>query len=159
PSSPLVMAPSERLAVVYPVAAPPSRPCRLLRSVPSPGRRSPLLTVVLHRLGIASPSLPPLAAPLRLDRIPLPLPWGRAAVELNQDLCALRRSELGGSRRVLHSAAGRIKSLALEGLVPRLEQALDESEAERRQFVDEILQKIATRVGELYEAIHPTEGL
>src|SRR5262249_47020462 len=73
PSSPLVMAPSERLAVVYPVAAPPSRPCGLLRSVPSPVWRSPLLTVVLHGLGIASPSLQPLAAPLRLVRIPLAL--------------------------------------------------------------------------------------
>lgn len=47
----------------------------------------------------------------------------------------------------------------LDVLIPRLEQALDEMEKERREFVDEILGTIATRVGELYEEIHEGEGL
>lgn len=47
----------------------------------------------------------------------------------------------------------------LDILVPRLEQALIEIESERRLFVDDILRKIAVRVGELYEQIHPGEGL
>lgn len=47
----------------------------------------------------------------------------------------------------------------LDLLVPRLEAALKEFQNERRAFVDEILSKIAIRVGELYEAIHPNEGL
>ena len=32
-------------------------------------------------------------------------------------------------------------------------------QTERRQFVDNILKQVASRVGELYEAIHPGEGL
>ncbi|MEK6409535.1 MAG: AAA family ATPase [Acidobacteriota bacterium] len=47
----------------------------------------------------------------------------------------------------------------LDVLIPRLEQALEEMEKERREFVDEILGKIAARVGELYEEIHEGEGL
>jgi energy-coupling factor transporter ATP-binding protein EcfA2 len=47
----------------------------------------------------------------------------------------------------------------LDILIPRLEQALTEIETERRQFVDDILRKIATRVGKLYEEVHPGEGL
>jgi uncharacterized protein YhaN len=47
----------------------------------------------------------------------------------------------------------------LDILVPRLEQALTEIETERRLFVDDILRKIAARVGEFYEQIHPGEGL
>jgi energy-coupling factor transporter ATP-binding protein EcfA2 len=47
----------------------------------------------------------------------------------------------------------------LDLLIPRLEQALTEIETERRLFVDNILRKIATRVGELYEHIHPGEGV
>lgn len=47
----------------------------------------------------------------------------------------------------------------LDLLVPRLEAALLEIKTERRAFVDEILGRIAIRVGELYEAIHPNEGL
>ena len=47
----------------------------------------------------------------------------------------------------------------LDLLVPRMEKALSEIEEERRLFVDDILKKIATRVGTLYEKIHPDEGL
>lgn len=47
----------------------------------------------------------------------------------------------------------------LASLLPRLEMANEVFVAERRDFVDDILSKIATRVGELYEEIHPGEGL
>lgn len=46
-----------------------------------------------------------------------------------------------------------------DALLPRLERAHEIFVSERRNFVDEILRKIATRVGELYEEIHPKEGL
>ena len=46
----------------------------------------------------------------------------------------------------------------LEALLPRLERALEISEDERRRFTDELLAKIATEVGRLYEKIHPGEG-
>lgn len=44
-------------------------------------------------------------------------------------------------------------------LLPRLKDALQVMQRERRQFVDDILRQVADRVGELYEAIHPGEGL
>ena len=47
----------------------------------------------------------------------------------------------------------------LEAFLPRLKDALTLVERERRRFTDSILSAISTRVGELYEAIHPSEGL
>lgn len=47
----------------------------------------------------------------------------------------------------------------LSALVPRLEKTHEILIEERRLFVDEILNRIAQRVGELYEDIHPGEGL
>lgn len=47
----------------------------------------------------------------------------------------------------------------LDVLIPRLEKVLAEVVAERQKYVDSILGKIAVRVGVLYEAIHPGEGL
>ncbi|MEO0770880.1 MAG: hypothetical protein AAFY72_15910 [Cyanobacteria bacterium J06649_4] len=46
----------------------------------------------------------------------------------------------------------------LEALIPRLEKALAICEEERRRFTDELLTKIASEVGRLYEKIHPGEG-
>jgi energy-coupling factor transporter ATP-binding protein EcfA2 len=48
---------------------------------------------------------------------------------------------------------------ARAALLPNLESALASVEQTRRQFVDDILRDISQRVGELYEAIHPGEGL
>src|SRR5690242_16596443 len=45
----------------------------------------------------------------------------------------------------------------LSSLVPRLEKTHQILIDERRQFVDEILNRIARRVGELYKEIHPGE--
>jgi ABC-type dipeptide/oligopeptide/nickel transport system ATPase subunit len=47
----------------------------------------------------------------------------------------------------------------LDRLLPRLELALEIVEDERKKFTDGVLQAIATRVGTLYEAVHPGEGL
>lgn len=47
----------------------------------------------------------------------------------------------------------------LETLVPHLKKALELVERERKKFSDNILNAISTRVGELYEVIHPGEGL
>jgi len=47
----------------------------------------------------------------------------------------------------------------LAKLIPRISTTLDEVEIVRRGFVDTILGKISTRVGTLYETIHPGEGL
>lgn len=47
---------------------------------------------------------------------------------------------------------------ALATLIPKLEQALQISEEERKAFTDELLTQIADEVGRLYEKIHPGEG-
>lgn len=47
----------------------------------------------------------------------------------------------------------------LDRLLPRLELALEIVVDERRKFTDGILNTIAAKVGELYEAVHPGEGL
>lgn len=47
----------------------------------------------------------------------------------------------------------------LDQLLPRLERALEIVVDERRKFTDGVLQAIAAKVGELYEEVHPGEGL
>ena len=47
----------------------------------------------------------------------------------------------------------------LEALLPRIRRAAELVAQERKKFTDEILSAISVRVGELYEAIHPGEGL
>lgn len=47
----------------------------------------------------------------------------------------------------------------LDQLLPRLKRALEIVVDERRKFTDNVLQAISTRVGKLYEAVHPSEGL
>ncbi|SPK70831.1 conserved protein of unknown function [Cupriavidus taiwanensis] len=47
----------------------------------------------------------------------------------------------------------------LEALLPRLRRMLEVVEQERKRFTDAILSAISARVGELYEVIHPGEGL
>lgn len=49
--------------------------------------------------------------------------------------------------------------LELDKLMPRYQQVLEAMADERRAFVDSILQRIAVRVGELYEMVHPGERL
>ncbi len=47
----------------------------------------------------------------------------------------------------------------LDRLLPRLGRALEIVAEERKRFTDDFLSRIATCVGELYEAVHPGEGL
>lgn len=47
----------------------------------------------------------------------------------------------------------------LDKLIPRLESALEIVADERRKFTDGVLAAIAKKVGDLYEAVHPGEGL
>ena len=47
----------------------------------------------------------------------------------------------------------------LDKLIPLYEKVLEAIADERKAFVDAILKAIAKRVGELYEAVHPGEGL
>jgi hypothetical protein len=47
----------------------------------------------------------------------------------------------------------------LETLLPALQRTLAVVEQERKKFTDGILAAIATRVGELYDLVHPGEGL
>ena len=47
----------------------------------------------------------------------------------------------------------------LEALLPKINEAEKLVAQERKKFTDDILAAISSRVGELYEAIHPNEGL
>jgi energy-coupling factor transporter ATP-binding protein EcfA2 len=49
--------------------------------------------------------------------------------------------------------------LELDSLLPRLEKTHQIIVEERRDFIDNILERIATRVGEFYDEVHPGEGL
>lgn len=53
--------------------------------------------------------------------------------------------------------AARVKEL--EALIPNVDEALKQCEDERRKFSDGIMSDIANEVGELYEQVHPGEGL
>jgi hypothetical protein len=68
------------------------------------------------------------------------------------------------TRELLRSTHGRYALHAdqrtrLDSLVPRVEAALALCVAERQAFVDGIISEIAKQVGELYEKVHPGEGL
>lgn len=81
--------------------------------------------------------------------------WARTA-----EACVADKKFVGALRtslRILEENKQRAKELEL--LVPRLKQVLELIERERKSFTDAILNAISIRVGELYEAIHPGEGL
>lgn len=71
-----------------------------------------------------------------------------------------RRSQLQTVRDALSQYRHNTQQKAeLDSLLPRLERVHEILMEERRDFVDNILGRIATRVGELYEEVHPGEGL
>lgn len=81
--------------------------------------------------------------------------WKKAAdscVDSKNFLETLRRS-----LRDLEDSESTAKEL--EAILPRLREILKTVEDERKKYTDLILGNISTRVGELYEAIHPGEGL
>ena len=81
--------------------------------------------------------------------------WARTA-----EACVADKKFVGALRtslKVLDDNEQRAKEL--EVLVPRLKQTLELVERERKRLTDAILSAISTRVGELYETIHHSEGL
>jgi hypothetical protein len=95
--------------------------------------------------------------------------WG-AWIALHQDkrlqwvaaseACVADNKFIGTLRASLGALAENEKRAKdLETLLPRLKKTLELVESERKKFTDNILNAISARVGELYEAIHPGEGL
>lgn len=75
------------------------------------------------------------------------------------DACVADKRFIGTLRTSLEVlASNEERAKELEALVPRLQKILELIERERKTFTDDILSAISTRVGELYEAIHPGEG-
>lgn len=84
----------------------------------------------------------------------------RAALASDLD----KRREQKGFLQALKLAIGTYDSKYadrrdLDVLVPIVQSTFEEVQQERHAFVNEILGAIASRVGELYEQIHPGEGL
>ena len=81
--------------------------------------------------------------------------WGSAS-----EACVADKKFIGTLRTSLEALAiNERRARDLETLLPRLKKTLELVERERKRFTDNILNTISTRVGELYEAIHPGEGL
>lgn len=80
-----------------------------------------------------------------------------------QLLAAKYNRELGFFHTLRHAVATYDSNAAIQKeldlLLPRLQSALQVMMEARRDFVDAVLDRIAARVGEMYEAIHPNEGL
>ena len=80
----------------------------------------------------------------------------RAERELRQKRLLLAKT----LRRAVETYDENFRTQAeLAFLLPRLKDAPAIMQAERHKFVDDILARVADRVGELVEAIHPGEGL
>jgi energy-coupling factor transporter ATP-binding protein EcfA2 len=81
--------------------------------------------------------------------------WARTA-----EACVADKKFIGALRTSLNTLKeNEQRAKELEVLIPRLKQVLELIERERKRFTDAILSAISVRVGELYEAIHPGEGL
>ena len=81
--------------------------------------------------------------------------WTRTADDCVEDKKFV--GALSTSLEALEENEQQAKDLAV--LLPRLKQTLELVERERKKFTDAILSTISTRVSELYETIHPGEGL
>jgi AAA domain len=92
------------------------------------------------------------------------------------DLTALRAAgtDAAGRRAALEASAAKYsgvktaldqhdenvsKQAGLSLVLPRLKQALEVCEKQRKQYLEQVLVAIAVEVGRLYEVIHPGEGL
>jgi hypothetical protein len=85
----------------------------------------------------------------------LPRAWKQAEGE-RQD----KRYFLGTLRRALETYDENFQARQeLVDLLPRLQRALEILEAERHDFTDKMLARIAAEVGRLYAAVHPGEEL
>jgi energy-coupling factor transporter ATP-binding protein EcfA2 len=76
------------------------------------------------------------------------------------DACIHDKKFVGTLRRSLASLQENEKQAReLETLLPRIKTIAELVAKERKKFTDDILSAISVRVSELYEAIHPKEGL
>ena len=76
------------------------------------------------------------------------------------EACVADKKFISTLRTLLDAMASNEKSAKkMEAFLPRLRETLKLVERERKRFTDKILGAISKRVGELYEAIHPREGL
>ena len=81
--------------------------------------------------------------------------WGLAA-----DACIADKKFIGTLRTSLAALKeNERQAKELETLVPRIKATAELIARERKKFTDDILSAISVRVGELYEAIHPGEGI
>lgn len=81
--------------------------------------------------------------------------WSSAIVTVVEDSRFI--ATLSASLNVLEQNQSTAKEF--DTLLPRLKKVLELVEAERKKFTDTVLSTISARVGELYEAVHPGEGL
>jgi energy-coupling factor transporter ATP-binding protein EcfA2 len=81
--------------------------------------------------------------------------WSRSS-----EACLTDKQFIGTLRTLLDALTNNEKSAKeIEAFLPRLRETLKLVERERKRFTDSILSAISSRVGQLYEAIHPSEGL
>jgi energy-coupling factor transporter ATP-binding protein EcfA2 len=81
--------------------------------------------------------------------------WERAS-----EACVADKKFIRTLRTSLDALANNEKHARnLETLLPHLNTTLEIIESERKKFTDNILTAISTKVGELYDLIHPGEGL
>jgi hypothetical protein len=84
----------------------------------------------------------------------------RTAWEEASNACVADKKFIDTLRTSLATlTANKQSAKELEALVPRIREAAGLVAEQRKQFTDDILTAISARVGELYEAIHPKEGL
>lgn len=92
--------------------------------------------------------------------------WFDSYKELRQtwkqasDECIDNKKFIGTLRTSLDALRSNEQSInELNVILPLLKQTLTIVESERKNFTDTILEEIAAKVGELYEVIHPEEGM
>lgn len=92
--------------------------------------------------------------------------WTRATLHLSEEWGQRESAAQSQSQFVntLKQALGTYETNVkaqkeLDELIPRLERAHEIVVDERRKFTDGVLQAIAAKVGDIYELVHPGEGL
>lgn len=111
-------------------------------------------------------------ADLQLPRVPAPIEvaeweaWRethqihREHWKIASDACVNDEKFLRTLRTSVTALKGNEKlAKELEALLPRLQSTLALLEGERKKFTDSILNAISSRVGVLYDLVHPGEGL
>ncbi|TCT26239.1 AAA family ATPase [Thermomonas haemolytica] len=84
----------------------------------------------------------------------------RTAWEKASNDCVADKKFINTLRTSLDTlAANKRIAKELEALVPRIKEVAELVAEQRKKFTDDILSAISSRVGELYDAIHPNEGL